>query len=291
MLGREISVCGVRLGLKHSRAVFLITWYLCGIIFVGRAWRYDAGPTRAMAETSRSTQRTNHIRAFRACFAAADGDVKPVFDISWGELRTENTRRGIFSTSLCKTIIVENLRIGVRYDTVPSPRVLGTGSSNISTPPDEPATGVAELWRIVLDRPKDMPSRADRAQLVGWLPGDVRKATDLVIRGFSYSVHCDDELALGIRCRRVVFSRSVPEAVLEGCVTVMGPQGAKLTSSCVRWDLAQNRFTVPPRYAWNRDDSWVRGRGACFDHRLGILTGQETLEKEGVQTWARGAFR
>ena len=279
--------------LRFRPVIFLGLWCASLAVFFYVSFRRSAWSVIPAAEAYPWTRRDNGIGRFVMRLGGTDRDAGPVFYISGTSLQTENARRGIFSTALCKTLTIDDLQVkiscnGDRWESHERDRA-DAGWRPWLEAQDKTEVGMDPLAQI-FDLKERISEALDGDGFRVSLPIDLNNITGVTIRGFRYSLHHDDRLELGVSCRRAVLSGSGSEAVLRGCVTIEGPDGRRLMSNHVRWDLAQNRFTVAGDYIWHRDGALVRGRGTRCDQRLNISAEHSTSNEKGVARWSASMF-
>ncbi len=298
---------------RSARAVLFATCWLFGPVLLLVFSQRDPGPLLPAVKMSDFPIPPSGIGAFSMRCLKTDRGHKPGLFISGSNLRGNNAHHGFFSTPLSKTITIDDLKAVIRFSIAPdkpsgldagsiaSPKVAHAGLPSSCSPGTMPfcsSDTVGErgehihgLNQLLFELRHEVLSKFVGDGVEVSLPIDVSHAMGVVVRDLCCEFYRNDKLDLRIDCKKAILSGSVSEAVLRGCVVIRVADGTELVSNCVRWDLEQNRFTVPGRYVLNRNGALRRGRGLRCDHRLRVLGGRGPFGKEGVTTWARRMSR
>jgi hypothetical protein len=267
----EETICVPRPGSRRRKlALLLACWLVEGIVWVsifggdvpGAASRpVTGGP---LVEPAPAANETGAFSARRLDPAAGH---RPVFCVSWKNMRAENGQVGVFRTALSRTITIDGLQIkSYRYSRAAEDRQ------------DEDA-----LVQTIAGLGCQLQQEFAGMQIEGPL-ADVSHAAKVAVRDLHYSLIRDGQPALDIRCRSAIASAPGLQVVLRGGVIIEAAGGDTLMSNCVLWDAKMNQFSIPGAYSLSRHGVRTNGRGMHCDQQLCPLVTQEAYDTKGGGT-------
>jgi hypothetical protein len=270
--GKE-TICFASPGSRRRKVVLVLAcWLIEGIVWISiyggsgsmtvprSMERGPQPPVPAARETGAFSVRR---------FDPAAGH-RPVFSVSWKNLRAENGRVGVFRTALSRTLAVDGLRIrSYQYSRVA-----------------EGGQGRSPLIQTIACLDDRLKQDFAGMKIEGPL-ADLGRATRVTVKDLDYSVLRDGQPSLDIQCRSAIVSSPGLEIVLRGGVTIKAG-GVTLASNCALWDAQTNQFRIPGAYTLNDNGIVVSGRGIRCDEHLSPIVAAETYDTKGAGTWVEG---
>jgi hypothetical protein len=224
----------------------------------------------------------NEIGSFAAWRCDPKANHRPLYLVTFENLRAENGQLGLFKTAAHKIVKIQDLRMELyRYAestpsalTQPFPETIYDAllaAENSSTS--------GETLRCVLSQSNSKYRKSP-------FPIDVSNTTEVRVSDFTYKLFDNGAIFVAVTCKRASVSLKSPEIVLQGHATITIADGSTLESNYIRWDPQKRCFVAFGGYVLNREGARTIGRNICVDDKLNAT--KEQTRSLGVRSNENG---